>query len=113
MKMFGWDSIVDVSILKKHFAEFSRTIQFEFLPQNHLYLQVGEINFHQKKYQNCIEALEIYLEKNPTNSYALELIGDAYTIIGNKKQGLVAYKKAYELSPDNLRLKGKIERRLK
>lgn len=113
MNMFGWDAIVDVSILKKHFAEFSRTIQFEFLPQNHLYLQVGEISFHQKKYQNCIEALEIYLNKNPTNPYALELIGDAYTIIGNKKQGLVSYKKAYELSPDNIRLRGKIERRLK
>lgn len=113
MKMFGWETIVDSSILNKHFAEFSRTIQFEFSPQNHLYLQVGEINFHQKKYQNCIEALEIYLKKNPTNPYALELIGDAHTIIGNKKQGLVAYKKAYEISPDNLRLKGKIERRLK
>lgn len=113
MNMFGWDAIVDVSILKKHFAEFSRTIQFEFLPQNHLYLQVAEINFHQKKYQNCIEALEIYLNKNPTNPYALELIGDAYTIIGNKKQGLVSYKKAYELFPDNLRLEGKIERRSK
>jgi tetratricopeptide (TPR) repeat protein len=109
MNMFGWDAIVDVSILEKHFMEFSKSIQFEFLPQNHLYLEVGEINFHQKKYKNCIEALEIYLEKNPTDSYALELIGDAYFYNGKKKQSLKSYTKAYELSPDNLRLKGKIE----
>jgi len=113
MKIFGRDAIIDVSLLEKHFKVFSKTIQFEFTPQNRFYREVGEINFYQKKYQNCIDALEIYLEKNPTNTYALELIGDAYTIIGNKKQGLVSYKKAYELSPDNLRLKGKIERRLK
>jgi predicted alpha/beta superfamily hydrolase len=105
----GMDALIDVSILEKHFAEFSRTIRFEFLPQNQLYREVGVINFYQKKYQNCIDALDIYLEKNPVDPYALELIGDAYTIIGKRKQGLKSYTKAYEISPDNTRLKGKIE----
>lgn len=109
MKIFGRDAIIDASIIEEHFMAFSKTIQFEFSPQNHLYLEVGEINFYQKKYQNCIEAIEIYLEKNPNDSYALELIGDAYSIIGKKKQSLKSYTKAYELSPDNIRLKGKIE----
>ena len=109
MKIFGRDAIIDVSLLEEHFKVFSKTIQFEFTPQNRLYREVGEINFYQKKYQNCIDALEIYLEKNPVDPYALELIGDAYTIIGKRKQGLKSYTKAYEISPDNTRLKGKIE----
>jgi predicted alpha/beta superfamily hydrolase len=109
LKMFGRDAIIDVFLLEEHFKVFSKTIQFEFTPQNHLYLEVGEINFYQKKYQNCIDALEMYLEKNPVDPYALELVGDAYTIIGKRKQGLKSYTKAYEISPDNPRLKGKIE----
>lgn len=109
MKIFGRDAIIDVSLLEEHFKVFSKTIQFEFTPQNRLYREVGEINFYQKKYQNCIDALEIYLEKYPVDPYALELIGDAYTIIGKRKQGLKSYRKAYEISPDNTRLKGKIE----
>jgi len=109
MKIFGRDAIIDVSIMEEHFMAFSKTIQFEFTPQNHLYLEVGEINFYQKKYKNCIEAIEIYLKKNPTDSYALELIGDAYFYNGKKKQSLNSYKKALEIDPENSRLKGKIE----
>lgn len=109
MKIFGRDAIIDVSLLEEHFKVFSKTIQFEYTPQNRLYREVGEINFYQKKYQNCIDALEIYLEKNPVDPYALELIGDTYIIIGKRKQGLKSYTKAYEISPDNTRLKGKIE----
>ena len=109
LKTIGRDALIDVSIIEEHYEQFSKTIQFEFTSPTSLYREVGEINFYQKKYQNCIDALEVYLEKNPVDPYALELIGDAYTIIGKRKQGLKSYTKAYELTPDNLRLKGKIE----
>ena len=109
LKIIGRDVLIDVSIVEEHYEQFSKTIQFEFTPPTSLYREVGEINFYQKKYQNCIDALEVYLDKNSKDSYALELIGDAYTIIGKRKQGLKSYTKAYELTPDNLRLKGKIE----
>ncbi len=110
MKIFGRDAIIDVSIMEEHFMAFSKTIQFEFTPPINLYREVGEINFYQKKYRDCIDALEVYLAKNSKDSYALELIGDAYAITGKKKQSLNSYTKAYELSPDNLRLRGKIEK---
>jgi predicted alpha/beta superfamily hydrolase len=109
MKRGGLETNINVSMIEKHYREFSKKIRFEFTPPTKLYLVTGEINFHQKKYWNCIEALEIYLDKNSKDAYALELIGDAYTIIGKRKQGLKFYKKAFELSPDNLRLKGKIK----
>jgi tetratricopeptide (TPR) repeat protein len=108
LKRGGLETNIDVSMIKEHYKQFSKMIQFEFAPPINLYLVTGEINFRQKKYRNCIEALEIYLDKKSKDAYALELIGDAYCIIGKKKQGLKSYKKAYELSPDNLRLKGKI-----
>jgi predicted alpha/beta superfamily hydrolase len=110
MKKGNWEtSNLNRSIIEGHYKQFSKTIQFEFTPPTNLYREVGMINFYQKKYQNCIDALEIYLEKNAKDAYALELIGDAYSITGNKKQSLHSYKKAYELAPDNLRLKGKIK----
>jgi predicted alpha/beta superfamily hydrolase len=109
MKKGGFETTIDVSIIEEHYKQFSKTIQFEFTPPINLYLQVGTINFHQKKYQNCIEALEIYLDKSSKDPYALELIGDAYSIMGKKKQSRSSYTKAYELCPENTRLKDKIE----
>ncbi len=109
LKKGGWKTNIDLSIIEEHYKQFSKTIQFEFSPPVNLYLEVGETNFHQKKYQNCIEALEAYLDLNSTNPYAFELIGDAYSIIGKKKQSLKSYTTAYELSPENIRLKGKVE----
>lgn len=44
------------------------------------------------------------------DAYALELIGDAYALNGNKKQSLNSYKKAFEIYPENTRLKEKLER---
>jgi tetratricopeptide (TPR) repeat protein len=110
LKKGGWETNINLSMIEQHYKLFSKMIQFEFTPPINLYLEVGQINFHQKKYRNCIEALEVYLEKNPKNPYAFELIGDAYFIIGKKKQSLKSYKKAYALSPENIRLKGKIEK---
>jgi predicted alpha/beta superfamily hydrolase len=109
IKRGGWETLINVSIIEEHYKHFSQTIQFEFTTPINLYLEVGEINFRQKKYQNCIEALETYLDKNSKNPYALELIGDAYAIIGKRKESLKSYRKAFELSPENSRLKGKIE----
>lgn len=109
LKRGGFETKLDKSIIEEHYKQFSKTIQFEFTPPIHLYLEVGTINFHQKKYQNCIDALEIYLDKSSKDPYALELIGDAYSIIGKKKQSRSSYTKAYELCPENTRLKGKIE----
>ncbi|WP_341908382.1 alpha/beta hydrolase-fold protein [Fluviicola taffensis] len=109
IKKGGFETIIDVSIIEEHYKQFSKTIQFEFIPPINLYLEVGAINFHQKKYQNCIEALEIYLDKSSKDPYALELIGDAYAIIGKKKQSRNSYIKAYGLCPENTRLKNKIE----
>jgi len=105
----GWNTNINASIVEEHYQLFSERIQFDFPPPIQLYLQIGEINFHQNKYAECIEALEAYLAKNSGNPYAFELIGDAYAIMGKKKQSLKSYKKAFELSPTNLRLKGKIE----
>lgn len=109
LKTGGSEAKISVSIIDEHYKQFSKKIQFEFTPPIHLYLEAGEINFYQKNYQNCIEALKIYLDKNSENPYALELIGDAYAIIGDKKQSIESYKKAYEISPENIRLKRKIE----
>lgn len=109
IKMGGPKTIIDVSIIDEHYKQFSKTIQFEFKPPINLYLEAGTINFSQKKYQNCIEAIETYLVRNSKDPYALELIGDAYAIIGNKNQSLNSYKKAFEINPENNRLKGKIE----
>lgn len=106
----SWETTnIDVSIVEEHYKQFSKAIRFEFIPPSSLYREVGIINFYQKKYRNCIEALEVYLSKNSSDSYALELIGDAYSIIGKKNQSLKSYEKAFELTPDNLRLKEKIE----
>ena len=99
MKKGGFQTTIDVSIIEEHYKQFSKTIQFEFAPPIHLYLEVGAINFHQKKYQNCIDALAIYLDKSSKDPYALELIGDAYSIIGKKKQSRSSYTKAYETLP--------------
>lgn len=110
MKIAGAKTIIDASIINEHYKQFSKTIQFEFTPPINLYLEAGVLNFNQKKYQNCIEALETYLEKNSKDPYALELIGDAYALNGHSKQSLNSYKKALEIYPDNARLKEKIEK---
>ena len=110
LKRGGWKTKIDVSILEEHYEQFSKKIQYEFVPPTKLYREIGEINFHQKNYQSCIDALEIYNNKHANDPYALELIGDAYAIAGKRKQSLNSYTKAYVLSPDNNRLKGKIEK---
>lgn len=110
VKKGNWESThINVSIIEQHYNAFSKKMHFEFMPPLSLYLEVGLINFTQKKYQNCIEALEIYLAKNSNESYVLELMGDAYARIGKKKQSLNYYKIAFELAPDNLRIKEKLE----
>lgn len=109
MKMGAWQTNISVAIIEEHYKQFSKTIQFEFTPPINSHLRVGETNFFQKKYANCIEALTIYLDKNSKDTYALELIGDAYFNLGKKKKSLKQYAKAYELSPENTRLKKKIE----
>lgn len=110
-KTGSWASTnIHVSSIEEHYKQFSKKMQFDFTPPQNLYLEAGIINFNQKKYENCIEALETYLEQNSKDFYALELMGDAYAIIGKKKQSLHYYKCAYELSPDNLRIQRKIEK---
>jgi tetratricopeptide (TPR) repeat protein len=110
IKKGNWDSTnINVSMIEAHYKQFSKSMQFEFTPPRSLYREVGIINFNQKKYQNCIEALEKYFNKNCKDSFALELMGDAYALIGKKSQSLKYYKLANEISPDNLRIKGKIE----
>lgn len=110
VKKGNWDSTnINVSMIEAHYKQFSKSMQFEFTPPSSLYREVGIINFNQKKYQNCIEALETYFKKNSKDSFALELMGDAYALFGKKSQSLKYYKLASEISPDNLRIKGKIE----
>ena len=109
IKKEGFETTMNVSVIEEHYNQFSKTIQFQFAPPINLYLEAGTLNFRQKKYQDCIEALEIYLDKRSKDPYALELIGDAYAIVGQKKQSRRSYTKAYELCPENTRLKGKIE----
>lgn len=106
---FGNQTIITASTIDDHFKKFSTTVQFEFTPPIDLYLRAGRNNFIQRKYKNSIEALEIYLDRNPNNPYALELIGDAYFYEGKKEQSLKHYSRAYELSKENIRLKNKIE----
>lgn len=86
IKRGGWKTQINTSIIEEHYKLFSKKVQFKFPPPINLYLEVGEINFHQKKYRNCIEALERYLDKNQKNPYVFELIGDAYSIIGKKNK---------------------------
>jgi predicted alpha/beta superfamily hydrolase len=107
---FGYQTNITVSKIDDHFKKFSKIVQFEFTPPIDLYLTAGRIIFSQRKYKDCIEALEIYLDKNPNNPFALELIGDAYFYEGKKKQSLKHYSKAYELQTENIRLKNKIEK---
>jgi predicted alpha/beta superfamily hydrolase len=110
VKKGNWDStIINVSMIEAHYKQFSKSMQFEFTPPSSLYREVGIINFNQGKYQDCIEALETYFKKNSKDSFALELMGDAYALIGKKSQSLKYYKLANEISPDNLRIKEKIE----
>lgn len=110
MKAGGLETKNSASEIEVHFKQFSEKIQFEFTPPMHLYFHVGVANFHQRKYANCVEALEIYLEKNPKHRYVLELTGDAYFGLGKKAESLKYYTKAYELSPENIGLKKKIEK---
>lgn len=107
-KKGGWKTKLDVSKIENHYEKFSKKMQFEFTPPMELYLSVGITNFHQKKYLNCVEALTIYLEGNSKDTYAMEVLGDAYFILGKKKQSLNFYSKAFELSPENVSLKNKI-----
>ena len=109
LQLGDWQTKISTSSIEKHFEQFSEMIQFDFKPPMHLYLTAGMNNFYQKKYANCVEALTIYLNKNPHNAYALELMGDAYYYLQEKEQSLMFYKKALERLPGNDRLKQKIE----
>ena len=91
----GIETKINVSMIDEHYKRFSKQIHFPFNPPNELYLEAGTANFHQKKYRDCVESLEQFLSHNSTNSYAFELLGDAYSILGNKEKGLDSYKKSY------------------
>ena len=110
LKMGGWETRLNVSNIEEHYKQFSKSIEFEFVPPVDLYLKVGWMNYYQKKYLNCIESLKIYLDNNSTDVYALELIGDAYFVLGKEKQSLKYYSRAYELSTDNIELMEKINK---
>ena len=108
LKMGGLDTKISVSKVEQHFKQFSNTIKFKITPPNDLYLTVGYTNYFQKKYINCVDALNIYLAKNPENSYALQLIGDAYYVLGEREKSLNYYSKSYAIAPDKS-LKEKID----
>jgi tetratricopeptide (TPR) repeat protein len=99
---------INVASIENHYKEFSDNIQFDFPPPLILYKSAGRYNYYQKKYQDCVEALEIYLKKKPTNSYAHELIGDAYFMLGKKDLSLMHYRKSLEISPYRVGLTEKI-----
>lgn len=108
IKLGDLQSKISVSSIEKHFVQFSEHIHFDFPPPLVLYLSAGRVNYYQKNYQASADALEIYLKKKPTNSYAHELIGDAYFMLGKKERSLLHYKKSLEISPYRVGLKEKI-----
>jgi predicted alpha/beta superfamily hydrolase len=109
LKIGDWKTKMNASSIQKHYQEFSKNIHFDFEPAIELYLTAGMHNYFQKEYQDCIESLQFYLKKDPNNLYALELMGDAYFVLGDKVKSQEYYVKAYKLSQENIRLKKKLD----
>lgn len=70
---------------------------------------VHRFSFYGEKISELHRRFGDLSRKKAADAYALELIGDAYSIVGKKRLGQQSYKKAFALSPENTRLKGKIE----
>ena len=68
----------------------------------------GRNNYYQKNYEDSADALNIYLKKKPANSYAHELIGDAYFMLGKKELSLFHYLEAKKLDSENSRINKKL-----
>lgn len=54
-----------------------------------------------KNYAQCLQELQSYVKKDPSNPLAHYYLGMAYAQIGNKDEAVKSYEKAIELSPND------------
>lgn len=52
-------------------------------------------------YAQCLQELQSYVKKDPSNPLAYYYLGMAYTQVGNKDEAVKSYEKAIELSPND------------
>lgn len=100
----------NTSELIRFYGEFSKQMGHEFSPPVQHFREIGYQQFQKKNFEDCIVALENYLQIEKNDAFAQELLGDAYHFVGDTNKSKKAYKNAQKLAPNNQRLKVKLNK---
>lgn len=95
-------------LLDKALELSTQALQLE--PDNSAYLDtMGWIYFKLGKYKKAQEYIQAAVDNDSTNAIVLEHLGDVFSVRKKHNQAREIYRKAWELDPDNERIKAKAQ----
>ncbi len=99
--------------LLEHFQALSERLSYNFSPPETLVNRIAYRLLRSRNETDHAKALEFFVlnaENYPESFNAFDSLGEAYEALGDKTKAISSYEKALNLSPDNSRISGKIER---
>ncbi|BDD11077.1 hypothetical protein FUAX_35090 [Fulvitalea axinellae] len=100
----SYRDIKDKAQLVRHFEGLSQRLSWNFTPPEALVNRVGYMFLRNSNEKERLKALDFFIlntENYPNSANAFDSLGEAYEVIGDKKQALRDYKKSLKLNPDN------------
>ena len=103
---------IDLLILNKNYEEALTEIEIQINKNSsaQLFYKQGLIYNNLQNYQEALNSYSAALQFEPNNSEIIADMAEGLSILGNHYDAVTYFKKAIELEPENLTLKGKLGR---
>lgn len=99
----------DPSLLIKHYQAYSQRIGIEYPPEERAVYNAADTAVTMGLFDNAYDLIQMNIKNYPEHAYSWEKLGAYYEKVGDRKEALLAFTRAQQLSPNDESIAAKVK----